>query len=69
MAKNSESKIRANNKYNKEHTKPVHIRLNIKTDADIIAHLAAKDNVAGYIKTLIRADMAAGQPLIDQPDD
>lgn len=35
------------------------IDLNRNTDGDIIAWLEGKDNRQGYIKALIRADMAA----------
>lgn len=44
-------------KYNKEHTKQVTLRLNRRTEADIIERLEAMENKQGYIKGLIRADM------------
>lgn len=44
--------------YNQEHTKQVKLALNLKTDADIIQHLKTVPNVQGYIKTLIRENMA-----------
>lgn len=40
-------------------TRSVKMKLNNRTDADIIAHLDSLDNVQGYIKSLIRADIAA----------
>ena len=44
----------ASNKYNKENTKQILIRLNKNTDADIIARLDSVDSKQGYIKELIR---------------
>lgn len=48
---------RANTKYNKTHTKQYQIRLNLKTDADIIEKMESLPNKLGYIKQLIRADI------------
>lgn len=53
-----ESAIRAVNKFNKEKTKSVQIRLNMNTDADILAKLDSVESKMGYIKRLIREDMA-----------
>lgn len=53
-----ESTIRAVNKFNKEKTKSVQIRLNLNTDADILAKLDSVESKMGYIKRLIREDMA-----------
>lgn len=53
----TKAKIRANNKYNQANTILVPIRLNKKTDADIIDKLQSVDNKAGYIKALIRKDI------------
>lgn len=36
-----------------------HIKLNRKTDADIIAKLESQKSMQGYIRELIRADIAA----------
>lgn len=57
MPKNSEARIRANAKYNKENTRNVVLHLNITTDKDILDYLNRKDNKTGYIKELIRDDM------------
>ena len=35
------------------------LKYNINTDADIIAHLDKQPSMQGYIKALIRADIAA----------
>lgn len=44
-------------RYNRANVKQVKMNLNLKTDADILEHLAAVGNVQGYIKNLIRQDM------------
>lgn len=44
-------------KYNKKNTKIMALRLNYKTDKDIIEYLETLPNKAGYIKSLIRKDM------------
>lgn len=54
----TEARLRANNKYNKTHTKMFAFRFNKKTDADIIDHLLKQPVQAAYIKRLIREDMA-----------
>ena len=38
-------------------TKQVHLKLNLKTDADILDHLEKQESVQGYIKKLIREDI------------
>ena len=45
--------------YDKANTKQVKFKFNLKTDADILDYLADKPNIQGYIKQLIRADIAA----------
>ena len=50
-------------KWDKENTRQVKCKLNIRTDADILRHLEAQQNVQGYIKRLIREDIArSAQP-------
>lgn len=44
-------------KYNEKNVKQIKMNLNLRTDADIIEHLATVGNVQGYIKDLIRKDM------------
>lgn len=46
--------------YNKKSTTAVCLRLNRKTDADVIDVLNAVDNKCGYIKKLIREAVANG---------
>lgn len=51
------SHMDASIKYNRSNVKQVKMNLNLKTDADILEHLATVGNVQGYIKNLIRQDM------------
>lgn len=44
-------------RYDRAHTKQVILKLNLKTDADILRQLEACGNKQGYIKALIRADL------------
>lgn len=52
-----ESTIKAVNKFNKEKTKCINVRLNVNTDADILEKLDSVPSKMGYIKRLIREDM------------
>lgn len=54
----TKSQIEATRKYDRENTIVVTLRLNKKTDADIIKRLSTiTESKMGYIKRLIRADM------------
>ena len=53
----SEAQLRASEKYDKLNTKQVVLKLNKKTDTDILKHLDSLDNKQGYIKKLIRKDI------------
>ena len=44
-------------KYDKENTTRINLKLNNKTDADIIQQLKAQESIQGYIKRLIRDDI------------
>ena len=48
---------RAKEKYDKANTVQVKIKLNLKTDSDIIEALERSGNKQGYIKELIRNDL------------
>lgn len=50
------AQTKATVKYIKNNTKTYVVRCNVKTDSDIIEFLASKDNVAGYIKGLLREE-------------
>lgn len=58
MKKSTEAQIRAAAKYDKNNTKLVQLKLNKKTDADILEHLETVGNKQGFIKDLIRKAMA-----------
>ena len=48
--------------WNAEHTTMVTLKLNKRTDADILAKLASVPNRQGYIKELIKKDIeSAGE--------
>lgn len=53
----NKAQIKAVNKFNKEKTKCIQIRLNKSTDADILEQLEKVPSKMGYIKQLIREDM------------
>ena len=54
----TEAKREAIKRYDAANTKQIILKLNLKTDADILARLQEVGNTQGYIKTLIREDMA-----------
>ena len=54
----TEAQRRAVKKYDAENIKHLHLKLNRKTDNDIINHLEMQENTQGYIKRLIREDMS-----------
>ena len=56
--KSTESQSRASVKYNKENTVQISLKLNRITDADLIDNLNRVTNKQGYIKELIRRDIA-----------
>ena len=60
----TDAKRRAIRKYDAANTKQLHLKLNLKTDADILAHLEQQESVQGYIKALIREDMAHNGPMV-----
>ena len=54
----SESAKRAVAKYDAKNTRQYHLKLNLKTDADIIREFEQQESIQGYIKRLIREDIA-----------
>lgn len=44
--------------WDKQNTRYIGLKLNRHTDADIIARLESVDGMQGYLKALIRADIA-----------
>lgn len=53
----TQAQIDASNKFNKENTLCVLLRLNFSTDRDVIQKLESVPSKMGYIKELIRKDM------------
>ena len=53
----SEAKKRAQLKYDRNNTKQVILKLNSKTDADVIGKLESVGNKQGYLKGLIRGNL------------
>ena len=53
----SKAQLRAQEKYDKDNTVQVKLKLNKKTDADIIRYLSDCDNKQGVIKALIRLEI------------
>ncbi len=58
MPKTSQAHLKAIAKYQKANTTQIKLSLNNKTDADIITKLDSVPNKQGYIKGLIREDIA-----------
>ena len=56
----TEAQRRAQKRYdeaNRDKWRMIHLKLNKETDADIIEKLENSQNIQGYIKELIRADI------------
>ena len=53
----TQAQLKAGYKYDKENTTQVRLKLNNKTDRDILDKLDAVPSKQGYIKALIRADL------------
>lgn len=52
-----ENKYKAQTKYDKKNTVSVSLKLNKRTDADILERLDEVNSKQGYIKALVREDM------------
>jgi len=55
-------------RWDKDNTKQIKCKFNLKTDDDILKWLKKQGNVQGYLKRLIRADIAKHQPGTTPPD-
>lgn len=53
----TEAQIKAQKKYDAENTRQFHLKLNRRTDEDVLEKLDSVANKQGYIKELIRADL------------
>lgn len=49
-------------RWDKDNTRQVKFKFNLRTDADILSHLDAQSNIQGYVKKLIRDDIAKSAP-------
>ena len=56
----SDSKRKANDRYDREHMTYISMKLHRTNDADIIEFLKTKENRTDYLRGLIRADMGKG---------
>lgn len=54
----TESQRKAQAKYDRANTRQVHLKLNRRTDEDVLEKLDSVPSKQGYIKRLIRADLA-----------
>ena len=54
----TEAQKKAQAKYDKANTRQIHLKLNRRTDADVIQALDNAESKQGYIKGLIRADIS-----------
>lgn len=54
----SKAQTMASAKYDANNTKRISLKFNLKTDADILKKLYDVPNTQGYIKELIRKDLA-----------
>ena len=55
------AQLKAGYKYDRGNTTQFRLKLNNKTDMDIISRLESVPNKQGYIKQLIRADLEKGK--------
>ncbi len=56
----SEKKKASNAKWDAANPRQIKLKLNLKTDADILSKLDSVENTQGYIKSLIREDIKKG---------
>ena len=54
----TEASKAAKARYDAKTAKYISLKLNKNTDADIIDHLQTQENIQGYLKRLIREDIA-----------
>lgn len=58
MSYYNQTSLKADTKYKKANIIKVNMSLNRNTDGDILAYIDTIDNKQGYLKSLIREDMA-----------
>ena len=54
----SPSQVKAQAKYDKEHTTRISLKLNLRTDRDILQWLQKQTSMQGAIKRLVREEIA-----------
>ena len=54
----TEAQRKAQRRYDARNTRQVHIKLNLRTDKDVLEKLDEVQSKQGYIKRLIREDLA-----------
>ena len=59
----TEAQKKAQQKYDKSNTRQVVLKLNVTSDADILAKLDSVENRQGYIKSLIREQMRKDEQM------
>lgn len=57
---------KASEKYDRQHTRQVVLKLNLNSDADILQKFAEIENRQGYIKSLIRKDLRGDKNILTQ---
>ncbi len=60
----SEAKKKAQLKYDKGNTRQINLKLNTKTDADVIGKLDSVGNKQGYLKNLVRGNMRSDSGVL-----
>ena len=56
----TKAQLKAIAKWDKSHTKSLHLKFNTEHDADILAKLESVESKQGYIKNLIKKDIQEG---------
>lgn len=64
----SDSQIRAQAAYDKKNTVRLSLKLNIRTDEDIIQWIRSQKSMQGTIKRLIREEIARSNPTTSKTD-
>lgn len=65
----TDAQRRATAKYDAKATRHYHLKLNRKTDADVIAALDAAPSTQGYIKALVRANINAMERSVNHDEE
>ena len=55
------------NKYEKDNLRQIRLKINRKTEPELLEWIEKQDNIQGYIKRLIMDDMESNRPDILEP--